>query len=89
MKIETIKKFLDETNWKFNEKDYSTLCELSGGLTEAEASLTKQYIISNLNEDEDFDLINIIRTTKWKDIVAELVVRGLIDGWVEDELLFS
>lgn len=89
MKIETIKRFLDKTNWKFNEEDYTKLCELSGDLVEVGVSFTKQYIISNLDEDKDFDLINIIQTTKWRDIIAELVMRGLIDGWVEDELFFS
>lgn len=89
MKIETIKRFLDKTNWKLNEEDYTKLCGLSGDLVEVGASLTKQYIISNLDEDKDFDLINIIQTTKWRDIIAELVMRGLIDGWVEDELFFS
>jgi len=43
MKIETIKRFLDKTNWKFNEEDYTKLCGLSGDLVEVGVSFTISY----------------------------------------------
>ncbi len=83
MKIETIKKFLDESNWQLGE-ELDILIEMSGDAVSRGNSLTKKHVMKYF--DDEPEILDRLEPLDWEDVKAEMLVRGLIDGWVADEI---
>ena len=85
MKKETIIRFVEETNWNMNKEQYDSLTELSGDINSRGGYFTKD-IVEGMFED-DSDIIKLLQDVDFELIKGELLVRMLLDGCVEDEML--
>ena len=83
MKKEDIVKYCNSKNWNMNQEEYDLVGELSGEVSYS--GLGWNYLVKECDFMDD-KLKDLFDSVGEEEVRKEVFVRGILDGWVEEEI---